>query len=184
MAAPVRRAGRGRLPDGAAVIWAVAEGTQGRRWREVVARDGTVVHSLLLETFPDRRFAHLELSTRAGLLTLHPEGDRTLHGNAVTADGVRHVIGLPWPDKAVVLVEDSPVAGAAAARALEARAGGGQIPTVRIPADLSVVAEDVPAAAVAPELDDDGLPILADGESWPLELEAAETLPSGEPPAP
>jgi hypothetical protein len=62
----VRRAGTGRFVDGSDVVWSVAEGQKGRRWREVRSRDGIVLSSLLLETFPDRGFAHLELSTAAG----------------------------------------------------------------------------------------------------------------------
>ena len=95
--ADLRRAGRGRVADGTDVTWSVAEGRRGRRWREVRTREEGIVARLLLETDPDGRFAHLELSTAAGLLTLHPEGDGTLHGNAVTADGVEHVVGVPWP---------------------------------------------------------------------------------------
>ena len=62
-----------------------------------MAGEGSGVRSsLLLELDPDGRFSHLELSTAAGLLTLHPEGDGTIHGNAVTTAGLTHVIGLPW----------------------------------------------------------------------------------------
>ncbi|HEX5450769.1 MAG TPA: hypothetical protein VFW86_00130, partial [Candidatus Limnocylindrales bacterium] len=57
---PLRRAGRGRLADGSVVTWTLAEGTKGRRWREVVVRDGAMSHALLLEASLDRRFAHLE----------------------------------------------------------------------------------------------------------------------------
>ena len=76
MSEPLRRAGAGGLVDGSHVVWSVAEGRRGRRWREVrTAPDGGVVSSLLLETDPDGRFSHTELATPAGLLTLHPEGN-------------------------------------------------------------------------------------------------------------
>lgn len=171
----VRRAGAGRLVDGTVAVWSVAEGTKGRRWREVRSRDGAVVSSLLLETFPDRRFAHLEMSSAAGLLTLHPEGDRTLHGNAVTVDGVRHVIGLPWPDDSLLVVDGSPIALAAAA--WQASGGGGESPGER---PIVMVGPDLdprPASVAFETLsrhatDADGLPLLEAGRSWPLEIEA------------
>src|SRR6185503_20526967 len=94
-------------------------GRRGRRWREVVrvgqGRQG-LRHSLLLESDPEGRFAHLELATDVGLLTLHPESDGSLHGNAIVdhgeahlrdATGVEHVRGLPWPADGIALVEGS-----------------------------------------------------------------------------
>ena len=41
---PVRRAGRGRLDDGTTILWSVAEGTRGRRWRAVDRLGGHVTH--------------------------------------------------------------------------------------------------------------------------------------------
>jgi hypothetical protein len=162
---PVRRAGRGRLPDGSTVVWSVAEGSRGRRWREVRrSADGDVVTSLLLETDVAGRFAHTELSTAAGLLTLHPEGDGTLHGNAVSDSGLRHVRGLPWTARSVVLVEGSVVASAAALRT----AGGDGADGVRITLALDVVPVH---ETISLEVDDDGLPVLTDAAMWPLEAE-------------
>ena len=66
----------------------------------------------------DGAFSHLELSTPAGLLTLHPEGDGTLHGNAIEAGGIRHVVGLPWDGSGVVDIEGSAIAGSACALSL------------------------------------------------------------------
>ena len=170
----VRRAGAGRF-DGTDVAWSVAEGGKGRRWREMRSRDGAVVSSLLLETFPDRRFAHLELSTAAGLLTLHPEGDGTLHGNAITADGVRHVVGLPWPDGSLLVVHGSPIALAAAAWLAGAGVGEfpGERPVVTVGPDLEVQPASVSVDALPRQaIDADGLPVLEGGRSWPLEIEA------------
>ena len=167
----VRLAGRGRSPDGSVVTWTVAEGAKGRRWREVVVDDGAIVHSLLLETFPDGGFAHLELSTAAGLLTLHPEGDGTLHGNAVTAGGVRPVVRLPWPDGSVVLIEGSAVAAAAAAASMAAR--DGRVACVRIDSELSLASTETTAAELG-RGGGDGLPALGDAEVWPLELDETE----------
>ena len=176
MADLVRRAGAGRFVDGTDVVWSVAEGQKGRRWREVRTRDGVVVSSLLLETFPDGRFAHLELTTAAGLLTLHPEGDGTIHGNVVRAAGVEHIVGIPWPDSALLIVHGSPTALAAAAWLV--RGGGeqpaeGERPIVAVDPSLGVRVASVPATGLARHsIDADGLPILVDGSAWPLELEA------------
>jgi hypothetical protein len=167
---PLRRAGRGHLVDGSVVTWSVAEGSKGRRWREVVVRDGTVVHSLLLETFPDGRFAHLELSTAAGLLTLHPEADAALHGNAVTGEGVTHVVGLPWPDGSVLLVEGSAISRVAAAATIDERASA--VTAVRVASDLDLAPATVVGRDVRASVDASGLPLLDGAETWPLELEA------------
>jgi len=156
----LRIAGTGQSADGATVTWSVAEGRRGRRWREAVGRDGMVVHSLLLELDPEGRFAHLELTTAAGLLTLHPEGDGTLHGNAVTPAGITHVRGLPWQPDDVILIEGSVVCPAVAGR----RDG---LDAVRVGADLSLT-RDRATDATAP-VDDRGLPVLQDSREWPLE---------------
>ena len=173
----LRRAGSGRFVDGTAVVWTVAEGRRGRRWREVRSRDGVVVSSLLLETDTERRFAHLELSTLAGLLTLHPEPDGTLHGNAVTASGVRHVEGVPWPAGSLLVVDGSAISIAAAAWGIgssSVSAGGAaeRRPIVMISPALDVHAATIPADGLSHDpIDADGLPLLADARTWPLEVE-------------
>jgi len=176
---PIRRAGEGRLEDGGRVVWTMSEGRRGRRWREVVVdRDGALRHSLLLETDPAGRFSHLELGTAVGLLTLHPEGDRTLHGNRVGADGVGHIAGLPWSVDDVLVVDDSPIAAAAAVHGL---AGGRLAPGGAIVDDgLELRRTDEPIVPTEPGrwrvgrltigLDADGCPLLAGGSGWPLEL--------------
>lgn len=168
----LRRAGHGRATDGSLVTWSVAEGSRGRRWREVrtlgpagAGQGSTVVSSLLLELDPDGRFAHLELSTPAGLLTLHPEGDGTLHGNTVTAAGVGHVAGLPWHRDDVVLLEGSVVTAVAAAQPGRSPAAGALIITLALALDRVAVA---PAAGPG-GADAAGLPVLHDAEAWPLE---------------
>ena len=49
MSAMVRRAGQAILPDGTEVVWSVADGRRGRRWRATTTRDGALPPSLLLE---------------------------------------------------------------------------------------------------------------------------------------
>jgi hypothetical protein len=118
--------GRTSLPDGGTIIWSVAEGRRGRRWRAVTTRDGATESDLLLETAADGRPTRLELATSSGLLTLHPENDGSaLHGNTVTTAGVRHHT-LPWSAGHVLLVERSQLVEAAAAVPLTGRLGVGE----------------------------------------------------------
>ena len=63
MADPVRRGGRGTLPDGARLTWSLAEGGRGRRWRASRVRDGRLEGTLLLEIDGAGRPARLELGT-------------------------------------------------------------------------------------------------------------------------
>jgi hypothetical protein len=179
----VRRAGSGRTATGDRAWWSVAEGRRGRRWREAIVGGDGLRHSLLFETAPDGAFSHLELSTPLGLVTLHPEGDGTLHGNVIEAGGIRHIVGLPWEASGVVDVEGSPIAGAACARLLgrDLAAGESARRTVlRITSGLLITtgpgsveridAETWRIAGGAPvRVDALGLPSLPDAETWPLE---------------
>jgi hypothetical protein len=173
----VRRAGTGQFVDGTDVVWSVAEGQRGRRWREVRSRDGVVASSLLLETDPERRFAHLELSTPAGMLTLHPEPDGTLHGNAVTATGVHHFAGIAWPAGSALVVDGSAISIAAAAWFIKGEPTAvtdlaGRLPIVMISPSLDVHASSIPADGLSHDrIDADGLPELTNGQTWPLEVE-------------
>lgn len=162
----LRVAGTGRSSNGATVTWSVAEGRRGRRWREAVVRDGTVVHSLLLELDPGGRFSHLELTTAAGLLTLHPEGDGTIHGNAVTEAGVTHVRGLPWQADDAFLIEASVVC-AVVARGWQLSQRLNDLGFVRVGPDLTLTRDRtvIPTASI----DEHGLPVLTDGRRWKLE---------------
>jgi hypothetical protein len=178
----LRAAGRGSTPSGDSVIWSVAEGRRGRRWREVRLEGRSIGHSLLLEIGADGRFAHLELSTPSGLLTLHPEGDGTLHGNAVVSDGVEHVVGLPWEPDGFVLLAGSVVCRAAALPVLEGRisaVGSAALHAASIPATLWVEMGPIRVERVDRHtwrfghdvvmVDERGLPALDGGEIWPLE---------------
>lgn len=163
----VRLAGSGRRADGALVTWTVAEGRRGRRWRESVVRGDVLVHSLLFETDPQGRFSHLELATPSGLVTLHPEGDGTLHGNVVrAADGVEHVVGVRFGADAVLLVVGSPIADAAAA---SRGASDGDEAVTLDPASLRLDTASVAAAGLR-AVDGRGIPQLDEARVWSLEV--------------
>jgi hypothetical protein len=189
MTVPTRSAGWGVGADGSSVTWTVAEGRKGRRWREVLTRDGAVLHALLLETDADRRFSHLELARADGLWTFHPEPDGTLHGNHVgSGDGgadVRHVAGWPYGPEDELLVAGSSISFAAVAWRRESAMVEGatavvagvvigsdgelaKLPDLRIER-LSMTTWQVGEGSPF-EIDDAGLPILRGGISHPLEL--------------
>jgi hypothetical protein len=132
--------------------------------------EGGLISSLLLETDSDDRFSHIELSTAAGLLTLHPEGDGTLHGNIVTDDGIRHITGLPWPPDSVVLLVGSPTAAAAAGRTI-AVSGAARVHVLTIYIDLSIEESDtdIEGGGERRRVLDPGVPLLREPASWPLE---------------
>ena len=108
----LRRAGRGTLSDGTTLIWSLAEGERGRRWRAASTVEGRLTHALLLETSPGGRVQRLELTTASGVLTLHPEPDgRSIHGNVVHVGGVRP-LAFPWGPEHELEVVDRPFASA------------------------------------------------------------------------
>jgi hypothetical protein len=187
VSAPLRVAGWGTLDDGAAITWTVAQGRRGRRWREVVAIGDDVRHSLLLETDADGRFNHLELARAGGLWTFHPEPDGTLHGNHVDPGTreVHHVAGLRFAPDDLLVIEGSPLGAAAIAwrvSTVVAEAASATFAGIVLPLAGPIMAE--PTIRVerlgatrwrigdGPPFDvsADGLPILADGETRPLEL--------------
>ena len=159
MSAWLRRAGSGRQADGSDVTWSVAEGERGRRWRWTVTDKGQVRHVALVEIDPAGRFARLELTSPAGLLTLHPEPDRrSIHGNVVTTDGVRP-LALDWSATAALAIAGDSFGSAI----LQPGAGG---PTLVIRPRLRIVAGE---SGPALERDGRGVPVLRDGREWALE---------------
>jgi hypothetical protein len=194
MSDAVRRAGKATLADGIEVVWSVADGRRGRRWRALTRRGGSVSTSLLLEVTPDGRPARLELATVTGLLTLHPEPAGLLHGNVVSGTGVRHLT-LAWSDDHELEVEPLSMSRAVTIGRLVGSVPVGEgtvVPVVAIDDSLAIheatrrydrldamtwriVGDGVPRTLT---VDDRGLPVwpaLA-GEStgageWPLELE-------------
>lgn len=159
-----RRAGTYIAADGARVVWTVADGRRGRRWREVRSRDGVTERALLLETDAEGRVTRLELSSAAGLLTLHPEPDgASLHGNVATPTGVRHH-AFAWSSEHALLVDGSAATSAALAR----RRRSGRIEILRIGDDLAPRADMLDLETLDVTLDADGI-TTGEGPSWPLE---------------
>jgi hypothetical protein len=155
----LRRAGWLEAGGGETVLWSVAEGHRGRRWRSLRLDDrGGVLSSLVLELDPGGHWTRLELASSAGMLTLHPDPDeRAAHGNLVTARGVVP-LEFPWSPGHVLALPGESIAAAALGRA----AGGHPRPGLVVEDDLTVI----PAESVAPLLvPEDGLP----GPSWALE---------------
>jgi len=140
MSAVVRGAGRAILDDGSQLVWSVADGRRGRRWRAMTARDGHLVETLLLEVGGDGRPTRLELSTSSGLLTLHPEPSGGLNGNVVTPAGVRH-LSFAWSDKHELAIDRLPIAAAVTARRLAGSTPvgeGREVAVVAVAQDLEV----------------------------------------------
>ncbi len=137
MSAMVRRGGRATLSDEVELMWSVADGRRGRRWRAATIRAGVLASSMLLEVGVDGRPTRLELTTSAGLLTLHPESTGSLHGNAVTEGGVRHLT-FDWGDDHGLEIDGLPIPSAVTASRLAARIPVGEgttVPVVRIAGD-------------------------------------------------
>jgi hypothetical protein len=184
----VRRGGHATTVGGDLVTWTEAEGARGTRWREMLERDGRLLRGLLLETSMAGRPTRLEVTTLAGLLTLHPEPDESaLHGNVVEAAGVRH-LAFPWSPEHELQVLGSPASATVSLRRLARLVPVGASRTfdlLRIDDDLeprpvrwsferiSRHAWHLRDTGGSEErrftVEDDGRPVLADAVSWPLE---------------
>jgi hypothetical protein len=189
----LRAAGAVSLGSERRLLWSVAEGRRGRRWRWSLQRAGSIEHAVLLELDPAGRPTRLEATSASGLLTLHPElAEGGLHGNLVTPNGVEH-LSLPWLPDAVVDVVDGFGPFALAAAVGEGLSVGEaiELPTVTVDrflrpvpgrARLARLAErtwslepgsppGVRRSAWTGSLDDAGRPMLDGGRVWPLELD-------------
>jgi hypothetical protein len=139
---------------------------------------------VLLEVDRAGRPSRLELTTPAGLLTLHPSADqREIHGNMVSAtgEGVRP-LAFAWGPEHELEVAGRPLATAVALhrRRAEVKVGqGGELEVLSIDPGLDVavvrrrferLSEDRwRVGTVELEIDPDGLPI--GGSRWPLETD-------------
>jgi hypothetical protein len=186
--APVRRGGHARTVTGDLLTWSQADGARGTRWRESIERDGQMLRSLLLETSTTGRPTRLEVTTRAGLLTLHPERDESaMHGNVVTPAGIRH-LAFRWSADHELLVLGSPASATIAIRRLEHRVMPGATATLdmlRIDDELRPRPMRWAVERISPHawhlrdragseerrftVEDDGRPALVDEVTWPLE---------------
>jgi hypothetical protein len=179
----LRRGGRGIGPDGSVVLWSVATGRRGARWREVITFPDGTIQVLLLETTTAGRPSRLEVSSTAGLLTAHPASDASaLHGNVVTPGGIHHLT-LTWTEAHQLLVIRSPISRAVLVGAIDRTLD--ETPCVIVGDDLRptigqarvahhgsgrwdlVLPPDERRFAVA--VDSDGLPVLDEGRTWELE---------------
>lgn len=165
----LRLAGRGHLPDSTDLLWSVAEGRRGRRWRSTTLAQGAIVLDLLLELDHDGSFTRLELTSPAGMLTLHPgAGGTRVLGNVVAGDGVRP-IDLPWQASDGLRVAASPLAEVLL-RPRETTPGGLRW-IIEVDHALGVQRRPhVPGQAPSAGLDERGVPVLEDAEEWPLEV--------------
>jgi hypothetical protein len=171
----VRRAGRAILADGRILLWSVAEGARGRRWRSSTRiPDGRLVDALLLEAGPGGRIGRLELTTVGGQLTFHAEPEeRAAHGNVVTPDGVRHV-ALRWAPGRGIEIPWSPIADAVLASGPAGAREVARIDTDLVPRPATVLVEQLGEGHWRLgerdiRLDSDGLPLFPGGRIWPLE---------------
>ncbi len=192
MTMPVRRAGRLALADGGIVLWSLAEGRNGRRWRWNRAGPTGLLEVGLLEIAASGSCARLELSSPSGLMTIHPEpGEGSAHGNVVSDQGVAP-IRIAWTAIHDIAVAGSPVPRLAVAHALRSAVGVGETTvrtTVIVDARLALLgrretwtrtgdtqwvvrdADDPDTAEQIVTVGADGLPLGIEGSapSWALE---------------
>jgi hypothetical protein len=183
-----RRGGRATTIGGEILTWTEAEGSRGTRWREALERDGNLVRSLVLEVSAADRPTRLEITTAAGLLTLHPEPDESrLHGNVVGDGGVNH-LAFAWSPEHDLLVLGSPASATITLRRLAGRIVVGATRTIDV-LRIDDALDPRPARWTVERIarhawhlrdtdgheerrltvDDEGRPLLTDAISWPLE---------------
>lgn len=186
MSAPRRVAGHERDSRNRDVVWTAADGRNGRRWRELAVDPAGHARTLLLETDSQGGWQRLEISGADGLLTLHPEGDGSIHGNIASRTGVRHLaLGKLKPPR--IDVPGSLVVEAALCWSLsrQMRLGESRVVTVASvaePVSIALAEVTVERRTTATwelrdgdrrrlvELDESGLPVAHVGaEHWPLE---------------
>jgi hypothetical protein len=163
----LRRAGRAELAHDDVVLWSVAEGARGRRWRWMHQLDqGFQGNSGTLELLPDGRLGRLEIAAFGGLLTFHPEADGlSAHGNIVTPEGVKPIETSWRPEWRVGILGDpfgSAIAGWAGFGFVVSWQG-------QLPEGMMWREPGRHDDVTALECDDRGVPLLERGEEWPLE---------------
>lgn len=138
MNAALRRGGTFVDDAGRTVVWSVAEGRRGRRWRWTVGdRRGNALATHTLETSPAAAFSRLESACGSGLLTLHREADGSIHGNRVTDRGVDHLV-IPSPAPALALVGSAALGVGALISGLGDATEGASFDAIEVLDDLGV----------------------------------------------
>jgi hypothetical protein len=143
-----------------------------------------MTHVLLLEVDPAGRPSRLELTTPAGLLTLHPSSDgHEIHGNVVTTtgEGVRPLAFAWGPDHELEVV-GRPLATAVGLHRRRARVLVGASEAVEVLVigpglDVEAARRQIArltetrwrAGTVELEIDESGVPL--GGLRWPLETD-------------
>ncbi len=187
MSAPRRIAAHERDSRSRDVVWTAADGRNGRRWRELAVDAAGHARSLLLETDGQGAWQRLEISGADGLLTLHPEGDGSIHGNIASRTGVRHIslgkLKPPRVDVAGSLVVEAALCWSLARQMRLGESRVLQVASVSEPVSVSLAELTIERRTTATwelrdgdrrrlvELDETGLPVAHVGaEHWPLEV--------------
>ena len=161
----LRRAGRGRAPDRSMVLWSLAEGERGRRWRwSLTDPAGAIRHVGLIELDRAWILERLELHSSNGIVTFHPAGDgKTAHGNVVMRHGVRP-IEVGWTAGSRIGIAGDPFGTTLGAISAAGTDLAGHEWTLLTSLELQPM-------AIAPGLGVDarGVPVLDDPVEWPLE---------------
>jgi len=186
VSAPRRIAAHERDTRNRDVVWTAADGRNGRRWRELAVDAAGQARSLLLETDSQGAWQRLEISGADGLLTLHPEGDGSIHGNVASRTGVRHLslgkLKPPLVDVPGSLVVEAALCWSLARQMRLGESRVLQVASVAEPVTVAIAELTVERRTTATwelrdgdrrrlvELDEGGLPVGHVGaEHWALE---------------
>jgi hypothetical protein len=157
----LRRAGRGRIGRGV-VVWSVAEGNRGRRWRWALSGDAGLRLVGLVERLPSGAFGRLELASSGGLLSFHPSpAGASAHGNVIAGGGVRP-IEVDWDDGWTVGIQADPFGSAVCGWS-----GVGLVVDAIDGLSWRGPGEHRDVATL--DCDERGIPILDEASEWPLE---------------
>lgn len=168
------------------VVWTAADGRNGRRWRELAIDAAGHARSLLLETDSQGAWQRLEISGADGLLTLHPEGDGSIHGNVASRTGVRPLslgkLKPPRLDMPGSLVVEAALCWSLARQVRLGESRVIQVASVAEPVTVAIAELTIERRTTATwelrdgdrrrlvELDEGGLPVAHVGaEHWALE---------------
>jgi hypothetical protein len=177
------------------LLWSIAEGARGARWRASGRGPNGLLWDMLLEVGLDGRPGRLEMTMPSGQLTLHPEPDGlSARGNVVTVDGVRP-LAFPWSPRHWFESRQGPVTSAAMLRSLRSEVAVGEfrlVPGLHVDDELGVSRGERGVQRLTESrwsikesdgfrrelsLDADGLPIFEAGDERNAASEAARVWP-------